>query len=85
MSFPPLRLVINPVSEQVIAVRYMTGTKENGTWNDVDIASSIVVLEDFDSNRDLLFVQQKAAGQERSPSHIYRYDTFTEGWQHVQA
>ncbi len=82
-SSPPLRLVINPGSDQVVAVRYMTGTKENGTWNDVDITSSVVLLEHFDNDRDLLFVQQKAAGQEWSPSHIYRYDTLTDRWQQV--
>lgn len=79
-SSPPIRLVIQPGSGQVDAIRYMTGTKAKGTWKEVNVTHPSQLLENFDSDKDILFIQQKEANQEWSRSYLYRYDTQAKGW-----
>ena len=76
----PLYLKISPASEQVIAMRYMTGTKEKGSWKEVVIGHPIQLPEDFNIEKDVLFLQQKATNQDWSNSYIYRYNAQTENW-----
>lgn len=79
-SSPPLYLMISPGSEQVVTMRYMTGTKANGTWKEVDITHPLQLPKDFDSEKDLLFIQQKDTNQDWSSSYIYRYEEQTNNW-----
>ena len=79
-SSSPVRIMIKPASEQVVAIRYQTGTKAKGPWKEVDADHPILSLEAFDSVQDVLFVQQKEPGKDWSRSYEYRYDTKTNSW-----
>jgi hypothetical protein len=80
-SVATLRVMVSPVSDKVVAIRYQTGKKEKGTWKDVDTANPIVVLETFDTDLDTLFVQQKEADKKWSDSYKYRYDYRLDSWE----
>jgi len=79
-SSSPVRIMIKPASGQVVAIRYQTGTQARGAWIEVDAAHPILLLEAFDSEEDILFVQQKEKNQDWSRSYEYRYDTKTNSW-----
>lgn len=76
----PVRIMIKPASEQVVAIRYQSGTKAKGPWKEVDADHPILSLEAFDSTQEVLFVQQKEPGRDWSRSYEYRYDTKTNSW-----
>lgn len=80
-SSDSLRVVVTPVSNQVVAIRYQTGTKEKGTWKEVEAKHPTLLLEAFNSERDILFVQQKETNKNWSRSYTYRYNTQTNSWE----
>lgn len=76
----PYHVVIKTDSEEVDAIRYQTGTNSQGAWTEVDASQPILVLQNFDSTQDILFVQQKAIGQSWGSGWEYRYDAETGQW-----
>ncbi|HKM07604.1 MAG TPA: hypothetical protein VJ869_11505 [Sphaerochaeta sp.] len=80
-SSSPVRIMIKPASEQVVAIRYQTGTKETETWKDIEPANPILVLEAFDSEQDTLFVQQKETNKDWTRSYKYQYNSQSKSWE----
>jgi len=79
-SNTPLRLLIKPVSDRVQSIRFQTGAEATNTWTEVPASNPALVLEEFDSNQDKLFVQQSLNKQSWSSSYEYQYDSSTKSW-----
>lgn len=79
-SSSPIRMLIQPGSEQVVTFRYQTGTKAKGIWKEVDATHSTQMLEDFDSDKEFLFIQQKETDQDWGRTYKYHYDIQTHSW-----
>ncbi len=83
-SSSPVRIMIKPASGQVVAIRYQTGTQARGAWIEVDAAHPVLLLEAFDSEEDILFVQQKEKDRDWGRSYEYRYDSASQTWAQVE-
>ncbi|MDD3457687.1 MAG: hypothetical protein PHF04_12175, partial [Sphaerochaeta sp.] len=76
----PLRVVIKPVSNRIQSIRFQTGADETDIWTEVSASNTTLVLEEFDSNQDRLFVQQSQDNQVWSSSYEYRYSPSDKRW-----
>ncbi|MPM39096.1 hypothetical protein SDC9_85728 [bioreactor metagenome] len=80
----PVRIMITPTSEEVVAIRYQSGTNEQESWIEVDASHPYISLETFDSTQEVLFVQQKEPGKDWSRSYEYQHDSVSRTWSLVE-
>ena len=76
----PLGVLIKPTSESVKAFRYQSGPNSNGLWTEVDISLPVIVLEGFDSSKDVLYVQQTEDHVAWSDSYRCKYNPTKDAW-----
>lgn len=76
----PLRVVIQPTSDRVQAIRYQTGIWPDRFWTEADVPLTPISLEGFDSFAQALFVQQTVDLANWGETYAYRYDSSTNTW-----
>lgn len=76
----PISILIKPAAETVKAFRYQTGIEPGDLWISVDIPSPALILEGFDSSRDVLYIQQSEDLLKWSDSYEYRYNPTVNAW-----
>ncbi|HCS36714.1 MAG TPA: hypothetical protein DIW48_08555 [Sphaerochaeta sp.] len=76
----PTYLLVKPTTETVQAIRYQSGTLPTGPWIEMDMSIPTLVLQEFDSLHDRLYIQQSEDKLSWSSSYEYRYDPATEAW-----
>ncbi len=76
----PLRVVIQPTSNRVQAIRYQTGIWPDRFWTEADVPLTPISLEGFDSFAQALFVQQTVDLANWGETYAYRYDASTHTW-----
>lgn len=80
----PVRIMITPTSDEVVAIRYQSGTNEQESWIEVDASHPYISLETFDSTQEVLFVQQKEPTKDWSRSYEYQHDPVSRTWSLVE-
>ena len=81
-AFPPKGLVrfrIKPTEEANQIIRYQYGTIPNTYWKMADSSDSLTI-EEFDSGKEFLFIQQMDDTKEWSDTYTYQYDYLKESW-----
>lgn len=79
-SSNPLQAVIKPTTSRVQFIRFQIGTEAIHPWTEVDASNPILVLDAFDSAKDILYIQQSEDKQSWSSSYEYRYDPSDKIW-----
>ncbi|MDD3057500.1 MAG: hypothetical protein PHO72_04235 [Sphaerochaeta sp.] len=77
----PLRVVVQPTSDRVQAIRYQTGVWPDSLWTERGVFPTPISLEGFDSSQQALFVQQTVDGTNWGKTYAYRYDAKTHTWE----
>ena len=81
-EFPPkgfVRFRIKATDAMNQMLRYQYGTIPNKPWKMANSSTSLTI-EDFDSGKEFLFVQQANDGNEWSDTYIYQYDYLQGSW-----
>jgi hypothetical protein len=75
-----LSILIKPTSESIKMFRYQSGQNSDGLWTEADISLPSIILEGFDSAKDVLYVQQTNDLATWSDSYLYKYDPTAGVW-----
>lgn len=76
-----ISIVLNTDSATMKAYRYQSGKAPDGLWQEVPASNPILVLEGFDRDNDLLFIQQSQDSQSWGELYKYQYKSATESWE----
>ncbi len=76
----PVSIQIKQADETVRTFRYQTGVQPGDSWIAVDSTSPVLVLEGFDSSKDVLYIQQSEDLVTWSDSYEYRYNPTANTW-----
>jgi hypothetical protein len=79
-STNPLSLRIDTVDGSIEAFRYQIGTNTGENWIDVNSSAQVLVLNEFDDSKDMLYIQQTTDGITWSDSYGYRYNQYEQKW-----
>ncbi len=71
---------IRPAAESIQEIRYQSGTVPDKAWESAPISGSTLVLDDFDSETEFLFVQQSQDGNAWGELYAYQYDIQGKRW-----
>ncbi len=80
-SGDPISIQITPMTESVKTVRYQTGIEPKNSWTVLGIPAPVLALEEFDSSKDVLYIQQSEDALTWSDSYEYRYDPAAKAWE----
>ena len=80
-SVNPISILIKPAAETVKAFRYQTGIEPGNSWIEVDIPCPSLVLDGFDSSKDVLYIQQSGDLLTWSDVYEYRYNPTANTWE----
>lgn len=81
-AFPPkgpVRIRIRPADTEIQMLRYQYGTDPDQGWQIVDDSTSLAI-EQFDSGKEFLFLQQADEKKEWGSTYAYRYDYLQQAW-----
>ena len=73
-------ILIRPASETIQAIRYQSGTMPDKPWKSALLSGTTLVLKDFESETEFLFVQQSQDGDTWSELYAYQYDEQDNIW-----
>lgn len=79
-AVPPVSIQIRTASETIQAIRYQTGRFPEKSWKNVPRFGYPLVLEEFDSETEYLFVQQSESNNEWGKLRAYQYDQKENVW-----
>lgn len=78
-----ISILLNSDSDTMKAYRYQSGQVPDGLWKEVPASTPILVLDGFDRDNDLLYVQQSQDSQSWGEIYRYQYKSATESWELV--
>ncbi len=79
-SEQPVKILIKQASETILEIRYQTGQMPDKTWNRTFLSGDPLVLQDFESETEFLFVQQAESDKSWSEMYVYQYDKQNKSW-----
>lgn len=79
-SINPVNIQIRTELETIQEIRYQTGILPENTWKSAPSPGYPLVLEDFDSETEFLFVQQAETENAWGPLYVYQYEKKDQIW-----
>lgn len=75
-----LRFRIQATNKIEPIFRYQHGTEPNKPWKIIDASGLVLAIEEFDSAKEFLFVQQSYVDDRWSETYVYQYDKEDNSW-----
>jgi len=73
-------ILIRSASETIQEMRYQVGTMPDKPWKSAPLSGTALVLKDFESETEFLFVQQAGAEGVWGELYAYQYDKQNKSW-----
>ncbi|MGE4453287.1 MAG: hypothetical protein AB7D92_02035 [Sphaerochaeta sp.] len=77
----PLYLQFLPNTSEMSQIRYQINTEHPEGWTTLDEKDSLIRLEDFDKDGDILHIQQSSDGSSWTESTLFTYNQNENRWQ----